>query len=509
MKVKMPEEAEMTESKDLPTAVARPVPRGVWALSQFWWLTLAALVVAIVLTLWAMPVRGTPIAISFPQGHGLQVEDPIRYRGIDVGVVERVQLNGAMDRVKVVANLFPEADRLAVEGSRFWIVRPQIGITGVTGLETAVGHKYIEVLPGEPDSQRAQTFDGLTSSPVESRGGNGMEILLRSDRRYSVSAGSSIHYRGVDIGRILSIGLSSDSRHVEIRASIDEAHKSLVTTESRFWATGGLDVDFSLTKGLKLDTESLDTLARGGVSMLVVDSGEPVDAGHVFSLAAKADEQWTQAANNFRMTTAQLRGSVRLEANWKEKLLFRQWKQSQRFSGIGWIAESGQPMVVLPADILARKSDAVPESFSITMLDGNGSRAVIEPDQAESLGWPVVSVAVERTDGEEWFSQQQLSASFEPAAMIAVRRSYETGSFLHLPIAKESMAIVYPDESNLETSDGRLAATEPISMSLIDFEADRDVWHGCPVLSAADSSLVGMLLIDRQGPRIQRMVGLP
>ena len=39
--------------------------------------------------------------------------------------------------------------RLACEGSRFWIVRPQVSLSRVAGLETVVGARYIGALPGK------------------------------------------------------------------------------------------------------------------------------------------------------------------------------------------------------------------------------------------------------------------------------------------------------------------------------------------------------------------------
>jgi len=68
------------------------------------------LLLAIGLVVWSLPPQGTRITISFPQGHGLEAEDAVRYRGIDVGIVESVQLPPAMDSVNVHVNLLPSAN---------------------------------------------------------------------------------------------------------------------------------------------------------------------------------------------------------------------------------------------------------------------------------------------------------------------------------------------------------------------------------------------------------------
>ena len=464
-------------------------PATAFGLTRLWWLAVACLLLAIGLVIWSMPPQGTHITISFPEGHGLKAEDAVRYRGIDVGKVESVQLTSALDSVNVNVTLLPFAQQLAVEGSRFWIVRPQLSISGVSGLETAVGHKYIEVIPGLADSRSVNHFDGLAQPPADSTSANGIEILLQSDARYSVSRGSAIHYRGVDIGRILAVELSPDSRHVEVRGKIEEAYRALVTTESRFWATGGVDVDFSLRDGLKLETESLDTLARGGVSMLVVGSGKAVAPGHVFPLAKSVNEDWLAKGDQFRTTTAELRGCVNLEAIWKEKVLFRNWDKTQRFSGIAILNADGQRGVVIPTDILESKKDAIENSFEIQLVAADGRRIPIDTSNI-SPDSPVVTLALE-SDTEDPIGTDSVSPTSAPAQAIVVRKSAENQVYLHLPIAESEIGLVQEGDVEL--------------WRLNNFTGDRAVWHGCPVLMASDSTLVGMLLVDEKGPRVYLM----
>jgi len=464
-------------------------PATAMGMTRLWWLAVACLLLAIGLVIWSLPPQGTRITISFPEGHGLKAEDAVRYRGIDVGVVESVELPRAMDSVQAHVNLLPSAKRLAVEGSRFWIVRPQLSISGVSGLETAVGHKYIEVIPGLMDSRLVTKFEGLAQPPADSTSSNGIEILLQADARHSVRRGSAIHYRGVDIGRVLAVELSQDSRHVEVRGKIEEAYRSLVTTESRFWATGGVDVDFSLREGLKLETESLDTLARGGVSMLVVGNGKSVAPGHVFPLAEFVNEDWLAKADKFRTTTADLRGCINLEASWEQKVIFRNWNKTQRFSGIGILNANGQRGVVIPTDILQLQTEAIENSFAIHLIASDGRRLPLNVSNV-SIESPVATLALE-SDVEKLIGTDSVSTTSTPAQAVVVRKSAENQMYLHLPIAASEIGLVQEGDVEL--------------WRLNSFSGDRDVWHGCPVLMASDSSLVGMLLVDDKGPRVYLM----
>ena len=138
--------------------------------SPAWILPLAAILFAGWLGVRAWGDRGTTITVQFEQGHGLKVANAVRYRGISVGEVRAVRLVdkqsgvAATPMVEVELRLLEEASRVARGGSRFWIVRPQLGLNAVAGLETLIGPRYINVLPGEGPPQRR--FIGLPDAPV-------------------------------------------------------------------------------------------------------------------------------------------------------------------------------------------------------------------------------------------------------------------------------------------------------------------------------------------------------
>src|SRR5215212_8224569 len=96
-----------------PTAAERTVGRGpaawldYWGLreTRMWWLTAACAIVALVLVGTAWHSSGPRVTIQFVEGHGLRPGDAVRLRGIDVGIVENVVLNPALDRVEVTVLL--------------------------------------------------------------------------------------------------------------------------------------------------------------------------------------------------------------------------------------------------------------------------------------------------------------------------------------------------------------------------------------------------------------------
>lgn len=81
----------------------------------------------------------------------------LRYRGVPVGSVDEIVLSDDLKHVTVHANLNRDAEKLAREKSRFWIVEPELGIAGARNLDTLVSGKYIAVEPG--DGEPEKTFE--------------------------------------------------------------------------------------------------------------------------------------------------------------------------------------------------------------------------------------------------------------------------------------------------------------------------------------------------------------
>ena len=438
---------------------------------------------------WSLPERGINIDIHFPEGHGLEAEDAVRFRGIDVGIVEEVQLNADLTGVDVRVNLKPFAQELAREGTRFWIVRPELSLAGISGLDTAVGHKYIGLLPGEPDAVFQRSFQGLAVSPPDAFAVGGMEIIIRGDRKHSVSTGAPVTCRGVEIGRILSVGLSQDGRFVDVRARIFEKYTSLVTTKSKFWATSGVDFDFSLGDGIKLDMESLETIARGGVSMLTIESGgQTVKPGQVFSLYAKPEDGWYQAASLVSTTDVKLRGVLPLEARWQHRGLLGESTKQTTFNGIPFRREAGTSFLLVPSDILRLPKKGVVGSLSITPFGFAGQPLSISDSQPPAVAdeqenrQQVVQLPVPGNFSSNWLTEQATRTPDAIEDCLAVRASGDKRNltYLHYPIEKLDITV---------TADG---------WELNSFDGDRDVWHGSPVLAASDGKLIGVLLIGRR-----------
>lgn len=278
-----------SQSSSLPDAVITSRPR----FSLVWVVPIVALIIGGWLIYDDMAKRGPTITITFQDGSGLEAgKTVIDYKGVKVGLVSSVKLAPDLKTVNVIARLDKSAESLASEGTLFWVVRPEIGVEGIRGLDTLLSGQYIAVQPGTGKSQT--TFNGLENPPPAGPDKPGINLLLQADRLGSLEMGSPIYYREVKVGEVDRYRLADDSGSVLIHIHIDKPYDALIRENTRFWNASGIGVSLGLL-GVKVQTESLAALLSGGVGFATPDNdnmGGPVPSGAVFELSNDLDESW-------------------------------------------------------------------------------------------------------------------------------------------------------------------------------------------------------------------------
>lgn len=90
---------------------------------------------------------GTTITIKVANADGLKVGTSIRFKGLDVGKIEAVDLSDDLQSVLLKARITEVPERIARVGTQFWVVKPALGIVKTENLETLVTGQYLEVQP--------------------------------------------------------------------------------------------------------------------------------------------------------------------------------------------------------------------------------------------------------------------------------------------------------------------------------------------------------------------------
>ncbi len=211
-----------------------PLWKKIFGGTRMWIATLVCLMVAGVLIGLAVSGGGRTITIAFEDGFGIKPGDTLRYRGIDVGEVKQVAVNPTLEGVTVQVELNSEAVELAREGSRFWIERPQLGLSRITGLETVVGAKYIGVIPGPPDAPAVYHFQGVESPPVI-RDGSATGITIQFSDGFGISTGAVVKHLGIVIGEVTAVKLDPALDGVTVHVRLADFAESVARAGSQFW----------------------------------------------------------------------------------------------------------------------------------------------------------------------------------------------------------------------------------------------------------------------------------
>lgn len=234
---------------------------------------------------------GPTITIYFQDADGLEEQNSmVKYHGIKIGQIETLKLADKNGRVAVRARLDYSARDVARQGSVFWIVRPELKLGAISGLQTIVSGNYITLEPGT--GERTNAFAGAEEAPVAPD--PGITITLLADDLGAIENQSQISYRGIQVGEVLDVRMSDDSRYVVVQARIRENYAALVRVDSKFWNAGGINAHLGLFSGLNISAESAQTLLSGGIAFATPQTyGPSATNGTVFVLNDKADSSWS------------------------------------------------------------------------------------------------------------------------------------------------------------------------------------------------------------------------
>lgn len=243
--------------------------------------------------------KGVALTIRVPRGDGLNPGTSIRYKGLEVGKVERVELTPDLQAVMLYARVTQATQQIARAGTQFWVVKPEVSLTRAANLETLVSGQYLEVLPATKAGNRQVNFVALAAAPTDNAREEGLRLVLSAARRGSIKPGVVVSYREVPVGKVTDFELGPTSDRVLIHILIEPRYAPLVRTGSRFWNASGIGVDAGLFSGVKVRTESLEALLEGGIAFASPDNaqmGGPAQAGQTFVLNDELKEEWLRWA---------------------------------------------------------------------------------------------------------------------------------------------------------------------------------------------------------------------
>jgi len=238
--------------------------------------------------------NGELLELSLPHAGGLEEGVPLRLRGLDVGQVEQLRFSDDLSSVLLDVRVTEAVEQIARAGSRFRVVRPELGLARTANLDTLIAGPYLEVQPARRTGARQIRFS-VQEQAFESTS-PGFPLVLSAARRGSLQPGVAVTYRGMAVGQVTRVELGPSADRVLVHVLIEPRYAVLVRGGSRFWNASGIGVEAGLFKGVRLRSESLETLLEGGIAFATPEQGEAALPGQTFALFDEARDEWLEWA---------------------------------------------------------------------------------------------------------------------------------------------------------------------------------------------------------------------
>ncbi len=236
------------------------------AFSLIWLLPLVAAIIGIYLAYTTLSQRGPEIVITFLSADGLTAgQTKVRHKAVDLGTVQSIRLAPDMSHVIVRVRMNRESTPYLTDQARFWVVRPRLSVSNVSGLETLLSGGYIELDPGVKPGTSQREFAGLEDPPGVRSDEPGRTFVLQAPRIGSIGTGSPIFYRDITVGEVLGYKLPEGNGPIAVNIFVRAPYDKLVRSGTRFWNASGASLTLG-PQGVHFELESLQALLSGGIA---------------------------------------------------------------------------------------------------------------------------------------------------------------------------------------------------------------------------------------------------
>lgn len=215
------------------------------------------------------------ITVRIKDANGLTTgKTQVMFKGLPVGTLKEFHVTPDLQFIDALIEMDKQTKEELTNDTKFWVVRPEVSMNRITGLETLVSGSYFEVQPGS-GTEQSRFFNALDQPPPLSEDVPGLHLTLQSFNATSLSPSSPILFKKVEVGEVISETLKKDGT-IETKIIIYPQFTDHVSTKSRFYLSSGIHLQANLPK-ISLQVDPIKTIIRGGVSFETVPGGKQVD----------------------------------------------------------------------------------------------------------------------------------------------------------------------------------------------------------------------------------------
>ena len=187
----------------------------------------------------------------------------IKYMGLTVGKVEKLELQNVKKQIKATAYIegqyYPLLTKL---GSKFNVISPEISTSGVKNIDAAL-QNYISVEAGSGKAETQFTLEDTDT--LKTTYDSGFPVIVETSDAQGIQVEAPVLYRGMQVGIVKKMSLSELGDRVFIHLAIENKYQHLVRNNTEFWAASGYTMDISL-QGVSMNSGTMSQLLNGGIA---------------------------------------------------------------------------------------------------------------------------------------------------------------------------------------------------------------------------------------------------
>lgn len=242
---------------------------------MIWVLAFTAITAGVLLSYNWYKEQGSEISIQFEDASGLVPgQSKLLYRGVQVGTVKGIVLDDPYGDPVLHIRVQKNVAAMFGKDSKFWVVRPHLGLGQVRNLSAISTGDYVSVEPAKGDV--TTHFIGSEEEPIDPLHADGLQLTLKASSVNGVNLGTAIEYHGLKIGEVGGLSLANDNRTILIHLTIDKRYSRVVRKGSYFGNISGFHTSLQLFGENNIDVNSLNTLVSGAISVFTPDLRAPL-----------------------------------------------------------------------------------------------------------------------------------------------------------------------------------------------------------------------------------------
>lgn len=243
-----------------------PVIKTKKGISPIWILPIVALVMGAWLLYKDYQDSGIMVTIQINNASGLTPgKTKVMYKGLPVGTLRKFTVSSDLSSILAEVEMVRQAEGKLTKDTLFWVVRPELSINRITGLDTLVSGSYFEIRPGSA-KEMSVSFKALSEAPPLSSNEPGLHLTLKATKTVALTAGSPVYFKKVEVGEVVSNTLQKDNS-IETKIFIYPKYMAHVNASTLFYINSGIHLEANLPQ-ISLTVDPLMVIIRGGISFI-------------------------------------------------------------------------------------------------------------------------------------------------------------------------------------------------------------------------------------------------